>query len=196
MNILTDVGSLIQWLIGGIGLTTLFAILLIILVSLGIIKIAKGLLVQSLLLSVAWIPAVVVSLSLNVEGVIVPVKGYGLILFPYVWDTLYGGNVSAEVTFISGVMLIVSYIAFLHLSIMFCLKWKMKVVFAPFIAYLCMIAFGLGLLNTHKALYNAYENVCVSSGVHPAMPLIFIVFVLLIIFVLYWGHKRKMVKLL
>ncbi|MGP3705201.1 MAG: hypothetical protein ACKD6O_07935 [Candidatus Bathyarchaeota archaeon] len=187
-----DIGNLVQWLIGGLGVSSLAVILVLILVFLGILKIAKGLVVQSLLLIVSWVPSAVLSSVVNVQST-VPVKGFGLILFPYVWDTLLGACAGTEIAYISAVMLAVSFIAFLHLSIMFCAKWKIKYYYAPLIAYICLVALGLGLFNTHKALYSAYENYCVSSGVHPAMPLIFMVFVLLIIFILYWGRKRRSV---
>lgn len=186
-----DIGNVIQWLIGGLGVTSLVAILVLILVFLGILKIARGLVVQCLLLIVSWLPSIIVSSAVNVESAVVPLRGFGLILFPYVWDTLLGVYAGTGIAYVSGVMLVISFIAFLHLSIMFCAKWKIKYYFAPLIAYVCLLALGLGLFNTHKALYKAYESYCVSSGVHPAMPLIFIVFVFLIIFIMYWGRKRR-----
>jgi len=188
-----DINSLIQLLFGGIGVTTLAVALLAVLAFFGILKVAKGILVQCLLLLIAWLPSIVVTLGTDTSALktIVPLKGYGIILFPYTWDVLLGNFSGQDLGFVASLMLIISFIALLHLSIMFCASWKIKMFYAPLIAYIGMIALGLGLVNTHKALYDWYANSCIASGIHPLMPVIFVVMVGIIVFVIYWGTKRK-----
>jgi hypothetical protein len=54
-----------------------------------------------------------------------------------------------------------------------------------------MVALGLGLVNTHKALYDWYAAGCIASGIHPLMPVIFIVMVGVISFIMILGAKKK-----
>jgi hypothetical protein len=112
-------------------------------------------------------------------------------LFPYTWDVLLGNFAGQDLGFVASLMLVISFIALLHLSIMFCASWKIKLFYAPLIAYIGMIALGLGLVNTHKALYDWYANSCIASGIHPLMPVIFVIMVGIIGFVIFWGTKRK-----
>jgi hypothetical protein len=188
-----DINSLIQWFFGGISLSTLIGVLLVVLVSFGILKIAKGILVQCFLLLMAWLPSVVITLATDTSALktIVPLKGYGIILFPYTWDVLLGNFSGQDLGFVASLMLIISFIALLHLAIMFCASWKIKLFYAPLIAYIGMVALGLGLVNTHKALYDWYAAGCIASGIHPLMPVIFIVMVGVISFIMILGAKKK-----
>jgi hypothetical protein len=191
-----DVNQLIQWLFGGISLSTLVCVLLIVLVSIGVLKIAKGILVQSFLLIMAWLPSVIIVLATDTSGLktVIPLKGYGLILFPYTWDVLLGNFYGQDLGYVASLMLVISYIALLHLAVMFCASWKISFLYSPFIAYIGMVALGLGLVNTHKALYNWYAAGCIASGIHPLMPIIFVGMVGIIMLILVWGAKRRSVQ--
>jgi hypothetical protein len=191
-----NINEIAQWLFGGISISTLLSILLVVLVLLGVLKLAKGVLIQSLLLIISWLPSVIIVLAVDTSSLksIIPLKGIGLILFPYTWDVLLGNFSGQDIGYVASFMLIVSFIALLHLAVMFCYKWHVKVIYAPFIAYLCMIALGLGLINTHYAIYKWYENSCITSGIHPLMPVIFICMLLVIMFVMYWGVKKRGVR--
>jgi len=190
-----DINQLIQWLFGGISLSTLLGVLLVVLVSLGILKIAKGILVQTFLLLMAWLPSVVIVLAADTSALktVVPLKGYGIILFPYTWDVLLGNFAGQDLGFVASLMLVISFIALLHLAIMFCASWKIKLFYAPLIAYIGMVALGLGLVNTHKALYDWYANGCIASGIHPLMPVIFLIMLTIIVFIMIWGARKRSV---
>jgi len=173
-------------------ISSLLILMLTILTVLGIVRLAKGVLVQSFLLIIAWLPSIVVTSAVDTSQLktILPLKGYGLILFPYTWDVLYGAFKGTEIGWFAGLMLFTSYIALLHLSVMFCVKWKMSPFYSPFIAYLGMLCLGLGLINFHREVYNAYVNGCLSSGIHPLMPVIFLAFLGTIIYIMVWGTKK------
>jgi len=190
--------ELLNWLLGGIALSTVVSIILILVVIYLGMKVTKGILIQSLLLIVAWLPSIIITFAIDTSTLepqpIIPLRGVGLVLFPYTWDTLFGWFVDTQIGVISLLMIVISYIAFLHLSIIFCKNYQIKVFLSPIIAYIVLVGLGLGMINFHSYLFNSYVNYAYSIGIHPIMPVLFLVFLFLIVIIMVYSRKPKVLR--
>jgi len=186
------INTLTSWFIGSVSFTMVIIIVILILVILGVLKIAQGILTKALLLLVVWLPSVVVANAVDISQLEppppVPLKGSSLLLFPYVWDTLFG--YTGQWWYL--VMLIMSYFALLHIAIAFVRKYDYNILWAPVVAYFMTISLGLGLINFHSYLYTQYANYCFANGFHPAVPPIFFALILAFIAIIKWyiGKRR------
>ena len=179
-----------NWFLGGFGLASVISIILFVLLIIGVIKIAERYLVQALLLLMVWLPANVVSGAIDLTGVtpLVPLKGTSLILFPYVWDILFG-------TFNNPVyliMIMLSYVSLLHLALMYVHKTQKPVYWAPLYAYFFILALGLGMVNFHKYLFDSYVSLCYTQGIHPVIPILF--FVILMFLLIIFTYRDKIFR--
>jgi len=152
-------------------------------------RIFKGLIVQMLLFIMSFVPCLITSYALNINSLqsnsVVPIEGPVYLLFPYVWDSMLGVFKDTSFGAVCVIFIFLSFIAFWHLALLFCHHWKINKLYSFPIAYLCVLAFGLGLFNFHVYLYELYVNYMNSIGLHPAIPPIFLVSIIIIIILLY-----------
>jgi len=156
-------------------------------------KFLWGLFVKGFLIILAWVPSVFLAMNLDTGAMpsvkVVSVSGWGLVLYPYTWDVLFGSGIAA-ITVISAMMIVVSYLSMLDIAWEFHKhRPSIPVYLVPFIAYLGLVCFGLGMLNSHLALLNAYSGWCLSNGMHPLVPVMFAS--LIVAFVLFMVYGRK-----
>lgn len=187
-----DWSTITNWLIGGIGLSLVLTIAIVFISFYFITKIAKGYIIQSLLLINAWLPSVILSFVTDFSSVpnkVIEPSSVSLVLFPYTWDMCYALD---NLRMISTIMIVLSYVAFVHLGIIFCHRMRCSKLWSFPIGYMLLLSFGLGMVNFHTMIVNGYSSACINAGVPPLlMPMGVLIFVLFLLFYIFVIKRKK-----
>jgi hypothetical protein len=185
------------WTAGLLSSLAIFAVIFLLILYLGW-RVFKGLIIQLFLFVISFVPSVITSYAININTLepkpIVPLQGAVYLLFPYTWDTMLGAFKNTAFVSVCVLFIFLSFLAFWHLALLFCHQWHINKLYSFPLAYLGTVAFGLGLINFHSYVFNAYVNYMNSIGMHPAVPIVFFCMILTIITLLYlfvFKAKRK-----
>jgi hypothetical protein len=192
-----DVNALMDWLMkllaGGVTAGVILTLIVIGLLAYIGVTVVRKLVVQFLLFFVTWVPSVIIAFSVDFSQLsiqpVIPLKGLALILYPYTLDVLYGNFYDTALGTVCFILIFISYIAFLQWSIHFANIYHYNKLYIPLIAYIVLLALGLGMLNTHAVLFNYYINYMITIGVHPSLPILLFITLLALIILLIYGPR-------
>ena len=168
------------WLSIGIG--GLVGFLVVILAVTKLTGWISRIIMEGFLCIVAWLPALIAQLT---YGTSLGIHPMGLILFPFIWDSLLGlyAGVNSQVVQMSLVMLFISYLAMLQLSYIMVKYKKLPIWYVFPIGFVALLGFGLGLPN--------FWNFAITNFL---MPLIAIASILIFAFAIMLFIKVKQTK--
>ena len=195
-DILTQlINQILSWYMGGLGASVFVVLILFFLGTYLSWVLLKKIAVYGFLFIATWLPSVIVAHAIDYSSMpqpMIPLKGYTFILFPYTWDVLLGYFKDTQLGVLCLVMLLLSYVAFLQISYMFCQHYHYKTILAPVFAYVSLLAFGLGLFNFHSYVWAVYKLSMNSLGLNEFLPIIFFIVILIVIIVAKIIKQKKL----
>jgi len=181
------VDEIFKWWMGGLGASVIVLFGIFVLALYFSWVIAKKFVVQLFLFLVTWLPSVIVANAVDLSEVsnppLIPLQGYTFILFPYTWDVLLGNFRNTILEPVCLLMIALSFIALLHAGLLFTHNLGHNVLWSVPVAYFGLLGLGLGMINFHVYLWNSYSALMFSVGLHPIIPIVLFIFIMILVVV-------------